>query len=172
MLTVLIGVFALALGPHLSALNAAERHPLAPEFSLADLRGQKLDLAAFRGHVVLLDFWATWCAPCRSEIPRFIELQNKYRDRGFQIIGVSLDDDAKAVRDFHAQFKMNYPVIIGNADLAQRYGGILGLPVTFLIGCDGRIYSRHDGETDIALIEQELESLAKARQCVGKQHGH
>jgi peroxiredoxin len=145
--------------------NAAATHPLAPEFSLTDLNGQKLDLAAYRGKVVLLDFWATWCTPCRKETPRFVDLQNRYREQGLQIIGISLDDQTDPVRAFYEQFKMNYPVAIGNANLAERYGGILGLPVNFLIDCDGRIYVRHTGQTDISLIEQEIKPLLQRGKC-------
>lgn len=87
--------------------NKKIAHALAPEFSLTDLSGQRLDLAAYRGKVVLLDFWATWCARCRSEIPGFIALHNKYRDRGLRIIRVSLDDDVRPVRTFYEQLKMN-----------------------------------------------------------------
>lgn len=109
----------------------------------------------------MLDFWATWCAPCRAETPRFVALQEKYRARRFQIIGVSLDEDINAVRSFHREFRMNYPVVIGDARLAERYGGILGLPVAFLIDCDGRIQARFDGEADIRAIERELKPMLR-----------
>ncbi len=90
-----------------------------------------------------------------------MELQNKYRDQGLQIIGVSMDDEAEPVRDFYQQFKMNYPVVMGNAKTGELYGGVLGLPITFLIGRDGRIYKKHIGATDIAVFEREIVSLLR-----------
>lgn len=134
-------------------------HSFAPELSLTDLGGKELELSSYRGKVVILDFWATWCEPCQAEIPRFVVLQNKYRDQGLQIIGISLDDEPKPVRSFYQQFKMNYPVAVGNANVAERYGGILGLPVNFIIDRDGRIYAKHAGKVDPSLIENEIESL-------------
>ena len=133
-------------------------HPLAPEFSLPDMSGQQLKLSNYRGKVVLLDFWATWCEPCREEIPHFIRLQNELGDRGFQVIGVSMDDSPEPVRDFYRQFKMNYPVVMGNANIGELYGGILGLPIAFVIGRDGRIYSKHIGAADTSLLDREIES--------------
>jgi cytochrome c biogenesis protein CcmG/thiol:disulfide interchange protein DsbE len=133
--------------------------PFAPELSLTDLSGQRLELSSYRGKVVILDFWATWCSPCRTEIPFLVALQNKYRSQGLQVIGVSLDDDPEPVRAFYQQFKINYPVAMGDANLAERYGGILGLPVNFVLSRDGRIYAKHPGEVDLPLVEREIQSL-------------
>ncbi len=147
-----------------SLREAKDLRPFAPEFVLTDLAGQKLDLDTYRGKIVLLNFWATWCAPCRAEIPRFVALQHKYHGLGLRIIGISLDDDPKSAHAFLQEFKINYPVAIGDAELAQRYGGILGLPVSFLIGFDGRINVKYAGETDVFVIEQEVKRLLEGGQ--------
>ena len=144
----------------------------APEFSLSDLSGSKLDLASYGGKVVLLDFWATWCAPCLAETPHLVDLQKRYSDHGLRIIGISLDDDAKPVRRLYEQFRIDYPVAIGDVGLAERYGGILGLPVSFLIGCDGRMYAKHSGEIAVSLIENELRPLLKQRECTQTNMGN
>ncbi|MGA8491172.1 MAG: redoxin domain-containing protein [Terriglobales bacterium] len=141
---------------------------MAPDFSLPDLTGQNLDLASYRGKVVLLDFWATWCDSCREEIPHFVELQDKYGDHGLQIIGVSMDDSPEPVRDFYQQLKMNYPVVMGNAKIGELYGGILGLPVAFLIGRDGRIDSRRIGATDISVFQKEIVTLLGSKNDSGR----
>ncbi len=139
------------------------QHPLAPEFSLPALEGQTtgqtLDLSAYRGKVVLLDFWATWCDPCREEIPHFVVLQNKYGDQGLQIIGISMDDGPAPVREFYRSFHINYPVAMGNAKTGELYGGVLGLPIAFLIGRDGRIEARHIGATNVSVWEREIQAL-------------
>jgi peroxiredoxin len=135
----------------------------APEFSLQDLDGKPLALANYQGKVVLLNFWATWCTPCRGEIPQFVEFQNTLGSQGLQLIGISMDDDAKPVHEFYQQFKMNYPVAIGNANLAESYGGVLGLPVTFLIGRDGRIAAKYVGATDLTALQQKIQSLLQAK---------
>ena len=143
--------------------GADSRQPfLAPDFSLPDLTGKKVDLSSYRGKVVLLDFWATWCDPCREEIPHFIELQKKYGDQGMQIIGVSMDDGPEPVREFYQRFNMNYPVVMGNAKTGELYGGVLGLPIAFLIGRDGRIRVKHIGATDIRIVEKEIVSLLRS----------
>ena len=131
----------------------------APAFSLTDIDGKPLTLASYKGKVVLLDFWATWCVPCQAEIPHFVEFQNNYAAKGFQVIGISMDDGPDPVHPFYQQYKMNYPVAMGSTQLAESYGGILGLPVTFLIDRDGRIAAKYRGQTDAGIIQQKLEDL-------------
>ncbi len=138
--------------------HAAQLKP-APDFSLTDLSGQKLSLSNTRGKVVLLDFWATWCVPCKDEIPHFVEMQNRYGTQGLQVIGISMDDDEQLARNFGQQFKMNYPVAMGNPQLAEQYGGVLGLPITFTIDRQGRIFSKHIGATAPEVFESEVKKL-------------
>ncbi len=137
--------------------------PKAPEFSRTSLAGNQINLKDYRGKVVLLDFWATWCGPCRMEIPEFVELQKKYADQGFAVIGVSMDDSPQPVRQFYRQFHMNYPVVMGSDKLGELYGGILGLPTSFVIGRDGRIYAKHVGLTDVSVFESEVRELLAAQ---------
>ena len=108
---------------------------------------------------MLLDFWATWCDPCREETPHFVDLQQQYADRGLEIIGVSMDDTSEPVRDFYRQFHVNYPVVMGDAKTGEAYGGVLGLPIAFLLDRDGRIVTKHMGPTEAATFDQEITSL-------------
>jgi thiol-disulfide isomerase/thioredoxin len=169
---VLGAVLAIVLGVGLYFLNArwiapatvhrvkaAGKHPAAPDFSLTDINGAKLALADYRGKVVLLDFWATWCGPCRIEIPEFVQMQQKYRDQGFAVLGVAMQDTPDSVSKFYQQFRLNYPVAMGNSQLAALYGGIFGLPTSFMIGRDGHIYSQHSGTTGPDVFEEEIRQL-------------
>lgn len=144
--------------PHEGSAHTTQR-PLAPDFTLPQLNGQPLSLSSYRGKVVLLDFWATWCVPCRAETPRFVELQQKYGDRGLQIIGISMDDSPDPVAPFVKQFQVNYPIVMGTAKTGEQYGGILGMPIAFLIDREGHIVSKHIGATDAAVFEREIVGL-------------
>ncbi len=134
---------------------------LAPALTLVDLGGNRIDTARLRGKVVLINFWAAWCTPCRQEIPQFITLQQKYGPQGFQAIGISMDDQESALRDFYEKSRMNYPVIIGSQKIAQEYGGILGLPTSLLIGRDGRIARKLAGATDFSGLENDIIMLLR-----------
>lgn len=146
-----------------SGAVAVKPRALAPDFTLPQPGGQSLTLSSYRGKVVLLDFWATWCYPCREEIPHFVEFQQKYGDRGLQVIGVSMDDSPQPVPAFYQQFHMNYPVVMGNAKIGESYGGLLGLPITFLLDRDGRITAKHIGATDAAVFEKEIQRLLSSQ---------
>jgi thiol-disulfide isomerase/thioredoxin len=139
--------------------ESSRQHPVAPEFSLTTIDGKKLSLSDFRGKVVLLDFWATWCTPCREEIPHFVELQQKYGPAGFQTIGISMDDSVEPVRQFYRDFHMNYPVALGGAKIGMLYGGVLGLPIAFVIDRDNRIVSKHVGASPATDWEREIVAL-------------
>jgi cytochrome c biogenesis protein CcmG/thiol:disulfide interchange protein DsbE len=143
--------------------GASGKYPVAPDFTITDLSGQTVKLSDYRGDVLLLDFWATWCGPCRMEIPGFVQLQDRYRDQGLRILGISMDDDAQPVHQFYQQFHMNYPVAMGNDRLGELYGGIIGLPTTFLIGRDGRIYDKVAGAVDASRFEEEIKMLLAAK---------
>ena len=144
--------------PRTSA-SGTRAHAMAPDFTLPQLDGQDLRLSSYRGKVVLLDFWATWCVPCREETPHFVEMQRQYGDRGLQVIGVSMDDGPEPVRDFYQKFHINYPVVMGTAQTGADFGGVLGLPIAFLIDRDGRIMVKHMGATDGAVFDKDVKSL-------------
>jgi peroxiredoxin len=155
-----------ALG--IAGLAAAETPAIrslgsAPDFSRPDLDNQVVRLSDYRGKVVLLNFWATWCSPCLGEIPRFAEWQRIYGRRGLQVVGVSMDDEEEPVRAAYRKYGLTYPVVMGDAKLGQLYGGILGLPVTLLIGADGEIRFRHKGASDLDAIEREIRQLLPRR---------
>ena len=128
----------------------------APDFTLKSIDGQPVTLSSYRGKVVLLDFWATWCTPCRAEIPRFIEWQKKYGDQGLVVLGVSMDDSSKDAANYAREMKIAYPVVMGTNEVADAYGGVLGLPVNLVIARDGRVVTKAVGATDLAALEKQI----------------
>ncbi len=131
------------------------------DFTVKDLDGKKVNLSSFKGKVILLDFWATWCPPCKAEIPGFVELQQTYGEQGLQVVGVSVDDPIEKLRPFADEFRMNYPVIVGlgEDDLQDAYGPMWGIPTTFLIARDGRICRKHSGLVGKERYERDIKSL-------------
>jgi thiol-disulfide isomerase/thioredoxin len=162
------GIAALLIGACSSGDRHAKAAPVkeaserktAADFSLRDVDGKMVRLSEFRGKVVLVDFWATWCGPCKIMIPWFIELERKHKDKGFAVIGVSMDDDGwDVVKPFLARVNVNYRVVIGNDAVAQSYGGIEALPTAFLIDREGRIAATHVGLTSRKEFENGVEQL-------------
>ena len=136
-----------------------DRKP-APDFTLKDADGKVVHLSDYKGKVVLLDFWATWCGPCKIEIPWFMEMQRKNKDKGFEVLGVAMDDEGwEVVKPFVAKMAVNYRMVIGNDTTAQAYGGVDALPTTFLIDRTGKIAAVHVGLTSKKDFEDGIEQL-------------
>lgn len=142
----------------------------APDFVLADADGKSITLSRYKGKVVLVNFWATWCGGCKLEIPWYIEFDKKYRSKGLQIIGISMDEDGwKAVRPFLAKkmddetggyIAMKYPVVIGSNPLAKEYG-LKSMPMSILVDKEGRIAVLHEGVVDRTSFEEHIQKLMK-----------
>jgi peroxiredoxin len=129
-----------------AAVKPEDERKTAPEFALKDSNGQTVHLADYKGKVVLLDFWATWCGPCKIEIPWFIEFEQQFKDRGFAVLGVSMDEDGwDAVKPYMDDLKINYRIMLGNEQVSDIYGGVESLPTTLLIDRQGKIASIHIG---------------------------
>jgi len=139
----------------------ANAKPANLGFTLKDINNKDVKLASLKGKVVLLDFWATWCGPCKIEIPWFIEFQEKYGKDGLQVVGVSVDDTLDRLKPYAAQMKMNYLVLQGLDQEAMQdaYGPLLGIPVTVLISRDGKMCHKHVGLSKKDAFEKEIKSL-------------
>jgi peroxiredoxin len=139
----------------------ANAKPANLNFTLKDINGKDVKLSSLKGKVILLDFWATWCEPCKLEIPWFAEFQTKYGRRGFQAVGVSVDDTVEKLKPYVAKYKMNYPVLLGlnHDDIQNAYGPLWGIPVTALISRDGKICAKHSGISSKQNFQKEIETL-------------
>ena len=145
--------------PLISSANAADAFagPKTPAWELKDVDGKPVKSSDFEGKVVILDFWATWCPPCKAEIPGFVELQKKYGDKGLVVIGVSLDEQGpQAVKPFMKEFGVNYPVVMGDPKIVQDFGGIAAIPTTFVIDRNGKILARHVGYVPKETFEKQI----------------
>jgi len=143
-----------------SGLKPAAQRNMAPDFTLKDADGRDVKLSDLKGKVVLLNFWATWCGPCKFEIPWFIEFEKQYKDQGFAVVGVSLDDEGwEVVKPYIQDKQVNYRVVIGTEDVSQKYGGVESLPSTFMLDREGRIASVHIGLQAKSAFENDIKAL-------------
>ena len=139
----------------------ADAKPANFDFTMKDVEGKDVSLQSYKGKVILLDFWATWCGPCKVEIPHFIEFQQKYGAKGLQVIGISVDDPVDKLAPYVKEMGMNYPVLqgLGHDAVQDAYGPILGIPVSVIISRDGKICATHTGLTGKDVFVKEIESL-------------
>jgi thiol-disulfide isomerase/thioredoxin len=130
-------------------------------FTMKDASGKDVTLSDYQGKVIMIDFWATWCAPCKVEIPHFVEFQERYGPKGLQILGISVDDTSEQLAPYIRDMKMNYPVLVGQGrdDVQEAFGPILGVPVSVMISRDGKICATHTGLTEKDVFEREIQAL-------------
>jgi cytochrome c biogenesis protein CcmG, thiol:disulfide interchange protein DsbE len=160
----LLSLLLLLFSPPLRAQTATHRAAVghaAPNFSRPGLDHRTIVLSSYRGKVVLLNFWATWCEPCLTEMPTFVEWQKQYGSANFQVIGISMDDAAPEVIATVSRLQLNYPVLMGDEYLGAAYGGVLGLPVTFLIDRDGKIRARYQAASPTQ-INSDIQNLLQS----------
>jgi cytochrome c biogenesis protein CcmG/thiol:disulfide interchange protein DsbE len=145
---------------HAAAVKDEKDRKRAPNFALKDATGKTLKLSDYKGKVVLLNFWATWCDPCQEEIPWFIDFQQTYKDRDFAVVGASMDEDGwKEVMPFIQKHKINYRVVIATEQLSAKYGGVEALPTSFVIDRKGRIAAVHVGLVSKSVYQHDILNL-------------
>jgi len=159
-------IFVVCLTIYLSRQELFKKKPdeylgleLAHNFSLKSLNGEIISLSDFKGKVVILDFWATWCPPCREEIPHFINLYEKYKNKGFQMLGVILDQNKDAVESFSKEYNINYPLLTPDKKILKDYGPITYIPTTFIISKKGYVYKKYVGYNSESVFENDLKTL-------------
>ena len=138
----------------------ANAKPANLDFTMPDLNGKKVSLSSFKGKVILLNFWATWCGPCKAEVPAFVELQEKYKN-DLVVVGYSVDDDAPKAAAFAKEYKVNYPILLGEEreDVQDAYGPIWGIPASFIISKEGKVCKKHLGIATKAQFEKDIKAL-------------
>jgi peroxiredoxin len=155
---------ALGLAALLEACSKGLPPATAPTWQLKDPDGKTVKSSDFTGKVVLLDFWATWCAPCRQEVPGFVALQKKYGKEGLQVVGVSVDQDgAQAVRRFGVENRVNYPLLLADERIKAMFGGIEYIPTTFILDRNGKIAHKHVGFVPQSVFEKEIKPLLEQK---------
>jgi cytochrome c biogenesis protein CcmG/thiol:disulfide interchange protein DsbE len=146
-----------------STQKPVESRKTAPEFTLKDADGKPVKLSDYKGKAVLLNFWATWCGPCKVEIPWFVEFEQKFKDKGFAVIGVAMDEEGwEVVKPYITDKKVNYRVLMGDDSMAQLYGGVDSLPTTFLLDQNGKIANVHVGLVSKSEYENDINALLAA----------
>ena len=154
------GTSATADHPGEAGDNDVTGKPARLDFKLKDMNGVDVKLDSFKGKVILLNFWATWCGPCKAEIPSLVELQTQYPD-DLVVLGFSVDDPVEKLKPYAAEYNVNYPILVGNGreDVQEAFGPLLGIPVTVIIGRDGRIAKKHTGIATKEQFEREIKAL-------------
>ena len=144
------------------APDAAPPAPLA--FKLKDMNGNDIALADYRGRPLIVNFWATWCPPCKVEIPYFMEFTEKYKAQKLTVLGISIDDTPEDLRAFATEYKMNYPVLVGrnNFELQEAFDADIAIPVTWFIRADGTVFLKHAGPATKEYFEQQVQGLLSA----------
>ncbi|NTU59768.1 MAG: TlpA family protein disulfide reductase [Deltaproteobacteria bacterium] len=160
LLSLLLLVFALGLAAGCSDKKPTKEANQAPDFTLPSVDGKSVRLSTFRGKVVLLDFWTTWCPPCRQALPHLAELQKGLGSQGFQALGMSLDEDAEILKAFLVENPIPYPVLLANDDTRAAYGGVSAIPQVFLVDRKGKIRERFQGYTPE--IGEKMKAAAEA----------
>lgn len=147
-----------------SSVKPESQRKKAPEFTLKDSNGHTMKLSDYQGKVVLLNFWATWCGPCKVEIPWFIDFETRLKDKGFAVLGVAMDDDGwNSVKPYITDKKVNYRVAMGDDSMANLYGGVESLPTTFVLDRDGRIAKTHVGLVSKSEYENDIQELLQQK---------
>lgn len=149
--------------PNYTAETASSERQIAPNFALKTIEGKTISLSDYKGKVVIIDFWATWCGPCRKGVPDLVELKNTYGAKGFEVIGISVDrsNSISQVKPFAEDFKINYPVVFTDEQTPGNYGGIQYIPTSFVIDQEGFVVSKHVGYVEKSQYVSEIEQLFK-----------